>query len=98
MHLYLRLNGYFVSGYIVHAPHGATTELDVLAVRLRKRNCSGRKILRPALPVDIQTCAGGNGFLAAGVASRAISGVNFPQPRFLHDLSWRAIAAAGGNG
>ena len=31
--LYLRLNGYFVSSFIVHAPKGATTEMDVLAVR-----------------------------------------------------------------
>jgi hypothetical protein len=31
--LYLRLNGYFVSGFIVHAAKGATTEMDVLAVR-----------------------------------------------------------------
>ena len=31
--LYLRLNGYFVSGFIVHAPHQVGTELDVLAVR-----------------------------------------------------------------
>ena len=33
--LYLRLNGYFTSGFIVHSPiHGKnTTELDVLAVR-----------------------------------------------------------------
>lgn len=31
--LYLRLNGYFVSGFIVHAQNGSTTEMDVLAVR-----------------------------------------------------------------
>lgn len=31
--LYLRLNGYFVSGFIVHAPTKNTTEMDVLAVR-----------------------------------------------------------------
>lgn len=31
--LYLRLNGYFVSGFIVHAQKGAATEMDVLAVR-----------------------------------------------------------------
>lgn len=31
--LYLRLNGYFVSGFIVHAVYGVETELDVLAVR-----------------------------------------------------------------
>lgn len=33
MSLYLRLNGYSVSGFIVHAQKGATTEMDVLAVR-----------------------------------------------------------------
>ena len=34
--LYLRLNGYFTSGFIVHSsvPGRNTTELDVLAVRL----------------------------------------------------------------
>lgn len=31
--LYLRLNGYFVTGFIVHAAQGNTTELDTLAVR-----------------------------------------------------------------
>jgi len=31
--LYLRLNGYLVSGFIVHGPHRVTTEMDVLAVR-----------------------------------------------------------------
>lgn len=33
-----------------------------------------------------------------GVAWRAISRVDFPQPRIMHDLSRRAMAAAGGNG
>ncbi len=31
--LYLRLNGYFASGFIVHAPYRNKTEMDVLAVR-----------------------------------------------------------------
>ena len=31
--LYLRLNGYFVTGFIVHAPEGNTTEMDALAIR-----------------------------------------------------------------
>ena len=31
--LYLRLNGYFVTGFIVHAPSGNKTEMDALAVR-----------------------------------------------------------------
>ena len=31
--LYLRLNGYFVTGFVVHASEGNTTELDTLAVR-----------------------------------------------------------------
>lgn len=33
--LYLRLNGYFTSGLVVHSPiHGqATTEVDCLAIR-----------------------------------------------------------------
>ncbi|MBI4762923.1 MAG: hypothetical protein HZC39_13540 [Chloroflexi bacterium] len=31
--LYLRLNGYFTSGFIAHAPDGNLTEIDILAVR-----------------------------------------------------------------
>ena len=31
--LYLRLNGYFVTGFIVHADQGNKTEMDALAVR-----------------------------------------------------------------
>jgi hypothetical protein len=31
--LYLRLNGYFVSGFIVHAADQVKTEIDLLAVR-----------------------------------------------------------------
>lgn len=31
--LYLRLNGYFSSGFIAHAPIGNMTEIDILAVR-----------------------------------------------------------------
>ncbi len=31
--LYLRLNGYFLSGFIAHAPVGNLTEIDILAVR-----------------------------------------------------------------
>ena len=30
--LYLRLNGYFTSGFIAHAPEGNLTEIDILAV------------------------------------------------------------------
>lgn len=45
VHLYLRLNGYFVSGYIVQAPHGVTTEIDVLAVRFPRHEEPEREIL-----------------------------------------------------
>ena len=31
--LYLRLNGYFPSGFIAHASVGNLTEIDILAVR-----------------------------------------------------------------
>jgi hypothetical protein len=38
--LYLRLNGFFVSGFIVHAQPGAEqsnkTQLDALAIRFRQ--------------------------------------------------------------
>ena len=45
VHLYLRLNGYFSSGYIVQAPQGAATELDVLAVRFPRYEEPEREIL-----------------------------------------------------
>jgi hypothetical protein len=41
--LYLRLNGYFVSGFIVHAQTGAKTEMDVLAVRFPNQRESSRR-------------------------------------------------------
>jgi len=42
--LYLRLNGYFVSGFIAHAPTGNRTEIDVLAVRFPKQREPEREI------------------------------------------------------
>jgi len=53
--LYLRLNGYFVSGFIVHAPWGAATEMDVLAVRFPRHQEPEREIEpcgRLAIPQD----------------------------------------------
>ncbi len=44
MALYLRLNGYFASGFIAHAPDGNLTELDVLAVRFPKHKEPEREI------------------------------------------------------
>lgn len=43
--LYLRLNGYFVTGFIVHAAAGNTTELDALAVRFPFHNESEREVV-----------------------------------------------------
>ena len=44
--LYLRLNGYFTTGLIVHsaAAHGNNTEIDVLAVRLPKHEQQEREV------------------------------------------------------
>ncbi len=42
--LYLRLNGYFASGFIVQAPHAVKTEMDVLAVRFPKYQEPEREI------------------------------------------------------
>ncbi len=42
--LYLRLNGYFVSGFIVHARNRVTTEMDVLAVRFPKHQEPEREV------------------------------------------------------
>jgi len=53
--LYLRLNGYFVSGFIVHATYGASTELDVLAVRFPRHEEPEREVEpcdRLAIPQD----------------------------------------------
>lgn len=55
VHLYLRLNGYFTSSYIVHAPVGVTTELDVLAVRFPQHQEPEREIpcdKHLAIPAD----------------------------------------------
>lgn len=42
--LYLRLNGYFVSGFIVHASRGAATEVDIIAVRFRNHREPQREV------------------------------------------------------
>lgn len=48
--LYLRLNGYFVTGFIVHADKGNKTEMDALAVRFPYHNEPERQIgLSPVL-------------------------------------------------
>jgi len=43
--LYLRLNGYFVSGFIVHAAWRAGTEIDVLAIRFPWQKEPAREVL-----------------------------------------------------
>ena len=54
--LYLRLNGFFVSGFIVHSPvHGKNrTELDALALRLPFSSEPEREI-GPDLLLDLST-------------------------------------------
>lgn len=48
--LYLRLNGYFTTGFIVHAPYRNKTEVDILAVRFPLHSEPEREIgLCPAL-------------------------------------------------
>ncbi|MEX2223218.1 MAG: hypothetical protein WEG40_15605 [Candidatus Rokuibacteriota bacterium] len=42
--LYLRLNGYFLSGFIVHAAYGVGTEMDVLAVRFPRHKEPEREV------------------------------------------------------
>jgi hypothetical protein len=57
LNLYLRLNGYFVSGVIVHSPiiGKATTEVDVLAIRF-PHNSEPERLVEPdnALSVSAQ--------------------------------------------
>lgn len=53
--LYLRLNGYFVSGFIAHADNGVRTEMDVLAVRFPLHLEPEREVLpcdRLVVPTD----------------------------------------------
>lgn len=53
--LYLRLNGYFVSGFIAHADNGVRTEMDVLAVRFPLHSEPEREVLpceRLVVPTD----------------------------------------------
>lgn len=42
--LYLRLNGYLISGFIVHARDRVTTEMDVLAVRFPRHQEPEREV------------------------------------------------------
>jgi hypothetical protein len=42
--LYLRLNGYFSTGFIVHAPNWNKTELDVLAIRFPRHKEPEREV------------------------------------------------------
>jgi len=50
--LYLRLNGYFVTGFIVHASDGSKTEMDTLAVRFPHHREPEREI-SPSRVLDI---------------------------------------------
>lgn len=52
--LYLRLNGYFVSGFIVHASRGVRTEIDVLAVRF-PRHMEPEREVQPCDHLEIPT-------------------------------------------
>jgi hypothetical protein len=57
--LYLRLNGYFVSSFIAHAPFGNMTEIDVLAVRFpfhreaEREVDVCRRLIPPADGIDV---------------------------------------------
>ena len=50
--LYLRLNGYFVTGFIVHASLGNKTEMDALAIRFPHHREPEREI-GPSLVLDV---------------------------------------------
>ncbi len=51
--LYLRLNGYFTSGFIAHAPEGNLTEIDILAVRF-PYNLEHEREIEPSAWLQIQ--------------------------------------------
>lgn len=69
--LYLRLNGYLTSGFIVHAPENNLTEVDLIGVRFRNNAEPEREVMASAwlqIPdtiIDIVICEvkGGNGSL-----------------------------------
>jgi hypothetical protein len=67
--LYLRLNGYFTSGFIVHSPeHGANeAELDVLAIRLPHNSEAEREV--GGAP-ELDRWDGGIDFIIGEVKSR----------------------------
>lgn len=50
--LYLRLNGYFASGFIVHDSQGCKTEMDVLAVRFARHREPEREV-QPCPRLDV---------------------------------------------
>jgi hypothetical protein len=60
--LYLRLNGYFTSGFIVHAPASNLTEVDILAVRFPNNAEPEREVIVsrylqiPEKQIDILIC------------------------------------------
>ena len=52
LHLYLRLNGFFVTGFIVHSPdHGEWDEIDAMAIRMR-HHCEPDKVITPSAFLD----------------------------------------------
>jgi hypothetical protein len=67
--LYLRLNGYFTTGFIVHSPtpHQVTTEVDILAVRFPNNAEPQRGI---GCAPDLEPWNGGIDFVIAEVKSR----------------------------
>ena len=79
-----------------HGGFSAHNEVGVAAEDAeRRKRLAGYMLRAPQLALPE---TGSEPLEAIGVASRVISRVKYPQPRALHDLSWRAMAVAGGNG
>ncbi|MDP2949080.1 MAG: hypothetical protein Q8P22_06040 [Chloroflexota bacterium] len=74
--LYLRLNGYFVSSFIVHAVHGVGTEIDILAIRF-PRHAEPEREVQPCEHLAIPP---GCVDFIVGEVKRGLKNVNFNEP------------------
>jgi hypothetical protein len=78
--LYLRLNGYFVSGFIIHASRGVGTEMDVLAIRFPQH----KEPMREIQPCDHLSIPAERIDFIVGEVKGGLNNVNF-NTRFRDD-------------
>lgn len=85
--LYLRLNGYFGTGFIVQAPHRNKTEMDVLAIRFPRHKEPEREV-QPCEHLAVPT---GRIDFIVGEVKGGIENVNFNVPFRNDPASIRAV-------